>query len=137
MKVEDIKHGQAVFARIFLNQPITPGVHFYADNDSSLQVGKQLRLHGEKIKPHRHIPVKVEREETLKEVLYIERGKVKITFYTDQWEEIGTRILNRGDMVLLIQGGHGFEMLEETEMIEIKQGPYDPTATKRMESEAK
>jgi len=137
MKTEDIKHNNSVIAQIFYLQPIQPGVHFYCENESSLQVGKQLRAKGEKIRPHRHIPMKVEREETLKEVLYIERGKVKITFYTDQWEEIGTRILNRGDMVLLIQGGHGFEMLEETEMIEIKQGPYDPTATKRMESEAK
>jgi len=109
-------------------------VHFYVENESSLQVGKQLRLKGEKIKSHRHMPVKVEREETLKEVLYIEKGKVKVIFYSEKWKEIDSRILNKGDMILLIKGGHGFEMLEDTEMIEIKQGPYDPAATQRLES---
>lgn len=28
------------------------------------------------------------------------------------------------DAILLIQGGHGFEVLEEVERIEVKQGPY-------------
>lgn len=132
MKTEDIKHNNSVIAKIFYRQPIPPGVHFYCANESSLQVGKQLRAKGEKIRPHRHLPVTVERKETLKEVLYIEKGRVKITFYTDGWKEIGTRTLKAGDMVMLISGGHGFEMLEETEMIEIKQGPYDPGATRRM-----
>jgi len=108
-------------------------VHFYVENEHSLQVGKQRRVKGEVIKPHRHIPVKVTREETLQEVLYIEKGKVKITFYSDQWEEIDSRILNVGDMIMLISGGHGFEILEETVMIEVKQGPYNPASTQRFE----
>jgi hypothetical protein len=33
-------------------------------------------------------------------------------------------VLNSGDTILLASGGHGFEMLEDTEMLEIKQGPY-------------
>jgi len=134
VKVEDVTHNTLVIAKIFYNQPIKPGVHFYVEDERSLQVGKQRRLKGECIKPHQHISVKVEREETLQEVLYIEKGKVKITFYTDQWKEIDSRILNAGDMILLIKGGHGLEMLEETEMIEIKQGPYNPAATQKMES---
>lgn len=134
MKVEHIQQEGDTVAIIFYNRPIDPGVHFYSENESSLQVGKQLRLKGEKIKPHRHLPVKIQREETLKEVLYIEKGKVKINFCNDRWEEVDSRILNQGDMILLIKGGHGFEMLEETVMIEVKQGPYNPSATvKRME----
>ena len=35
-----------------------------------------------------------------------------------------SKILNKGDVILLVNGGHGFEMLEKTEMIEVKQGPY-------------
>ena len=131
MKVEDVTHNNVVIAKIFYNQPIEPGVHFYGENDNSLQVGKQLRMKGEKIKPHKHFPVKIQREETLQEVLYIEKGKVKVVFYGDQWEEVDARILNRGDMILLMKGGHGFEMLEETVMIEVKQGPHDPNSTQR------
>jgi len=134
VKVENVTHNSIVIAKIFTNRPIKPGVHFYVENESTLQVGKQRREKGEIIKPHRHIPVKVDRKETLQEVLYIEKGKVKITFYTDAWEVIDSRIINKGDMIMLIKGGHGFEMLEETEMIEIKQGPHDPAATQRMEN---
>jgi len=133
MKIENINYKDEILATVMYARQITPGVHFYVENEQSLQVGKQRRENGEIIEPHRHIPVKVSREETLQEVLYIEKGKVKITFYTDQWKEIDSRILNKGDMILLIKGGHGFEMLEETEMIEIKQGPYGSEATKRME----
>lgn len=118
-------------AIIFYNRSIDPGVHFYVENESSLQVGKQLRLKGERISPHRHMPIKTQREETLKEVLYIEKGKVKINFYDNRWEEIDSRILNQGDMILLIRGGHGFEMLEETVLIEIKEGPYNPAGTQK------
>ena len=73
----------------------------------------------------------MQKEETLKEVLYIESGKVKINFYNDRWEEIDSRILNQGDMILLVKGGHGFEMLEETVMVEIKEGPYNPASTQK------
>ena len=131
MKVEPIQDNSETMAIIFYNRPIDPGVHFFIDNQSSLQVGKQLRLKGEEIKPHRHLPVKIEREKTLKEVLYIERGKIRINFYNDRWEEIDSRILNQGDIVLLIAGGHGFEMLEETVMVEVKEGPYNPASTQK------
>lgn len=131
MKVENITSNGITVAKIFYSQPIAPGVHFYAENESSLQVGKQLRLKGEQIKPHRHLPVRIQREGTLQEVLYIEKGKVKINFYNDRWEETDSRILNQGDMILLIRGGHGFEMLEETVMVEIKEGPYNPASTQK------
>jgi len=134
MSKEDIRHNGQILATIIYAEEIESGVHFYVEDENALQVGKQLRFKGEKIRPHKHIPVKVERKETLQEVLYIEKGKVKITFYTDKWEEIDSRILNKGDMILLIKGGHGFEMLEETEMIEVKQGPYNPAATLKMEN---
>ncbi len=133
MRVENIMSGDIICAKIFYSQPIAPGVHFYVKNENSLQVGKQRRPKGERITPHRHLAVKVERTQTLKEVLYIEKGKVKITFYTEQWDEIGSRILNGGDMILLIKGGHGFEMIEETEMIEVKEGPYNPASTQKRE----
>ena len=135
MKVEHIQHHKDTIAVILYNRPIELGVHFYAKDENALQVGKQFRAKGEKTKPHRHLPVKIEREEALQEVLYIEKGKVKIIFYNNRWEEIDSRILSKGDMILLIEGGHSFEFLEETEMIEVKQGPYDSAATKRMEND--
>lgn len=131
MKVEHIQHKGETIAIIFYYQPIAPGVHFYVENDRSLQVGKQLRSKGEQIKPHWHLPVKIQKEETLQEVLYIEKGRVRINFYNDRWEKIDSKVLSQGDMILLIKGGHGFEMLEETLMVEIKEGPYNPASTQK------
>jgi hypothetical protein len=59
-----------------------------------------------------------------KEVLFIRHGRVKIDFFTDHQIYIESRVLETGDVILLSEGGHGFEILEETEMIEVKQGPY-------------
>ncbi|MCK5013149.1 MAG: hypothetical protein KAS66_04975 [Candidatus Omnitrophica bacterium] len=133
MEKENIIYDNEIVATVIYAEEIEPGVHFYGKDKSTLQIGKQLRMKGEAIKPHKHLPVKVQREEILQEVLYIEKGKMKITFYTDEWEEIDSRVLNDGDMILLIKGGHGFEMLEETVMIEVKQGPYNPDSTRRFE----
>lgn len=135
MKKENVICNNEVVATVVYAEKIEPGVHFYGENDNSLQIGKQLRTKGEKINPHKHLPVKIEREETFQEVLYIEKGRMKVIFYDDQWEEFDTRILNQGDLILLMKGGHGFEMLEETVMIEVKQGPYDPKSTQRYEGE--
>lgn len=134
MNKENVICNDEIVATIIYDQEIDPGVHFYSENESTLQVGKQLRAKGEETKPHRHLPVKVEREEASQEVLYIEKGKVKIIFYDSQWEEVDSRILKKGDMILIIKGGHKFEFLEETQMIEVKQGPYDPAAMVRMEA---
>ena len=51
-------------------------------------------------------------------------GKVRIDFYDEKKDYLISKILYKGDVILLITGGHGFEMLEQSEMIEIKQGPY-------------
>jgi len=73
--------------------------------------------------PHVHNLVPREIKYT-QEVLFVRRGKVKVDFYSKHKQHIGSRILSQGDVILLASGGHGFEMLEETEMIEVKQGPY-------------
>ncbi|MCX8085041.1 MAG: hypothetical protein N3C60_08990, partial [Calditerrivibrio sp.] len=81
------------------------------------------RPKGYVIAPHVHNPVKREVFYT-KEVLFIKRGKVRVDFYSEDRIYLKSTILEEGDVILLAYGGHGFEMLEETEMIEVKQGPY-------------
>jgi mannose-6-phosphate isomerase-like protein (cupin superfamily) len=58
------------------------------------------------------------------ETLFIKKGKVKVTFYNEQKQFLETCTLKSGDVILLVSGGHDFEMLEDTDMIEVKQGPY-------------
>jgi len=78
---------------------------------------------GKEIPPHVHNPVT--REVTFtQEVLFIKSGKLRVDFYDDDRIYLESRILEAGDTILLATGGHGFEVLEEVEMIEVKQGPY-------------
>jgi mannose-6-phosphate isomerase-like protein (cupin superfamily) len=58
------------------------------------------------------------------EVLFIRRGVLRVDFYDDRQNYLESRTLHGGDTILLASGGHGFEVLEEVEMIEVKQGPY-------------
>ncbi|HVD61867.1 MAG TPA: hypothetical protein VNC11_13425, partial [Gemmatimonadaceae bacterium] len=78
---------------------------------------------GKTIDPHVHNPVSRNVHYT-QEVLFIKRGKIRVDFYDNDRNYIESRILEGGDVILLATGGHGFEVLEEIEMIEVKQGPY-------------
>lgn len=99
------------------------GIQFFTPSDFSQQLGYMNRPEGYVIPPHVHNPVPREVEFT-KEVLFIRSGKVRVDFYDDDQTYLDSRILETGDVILLAYGGHGFEMLEATEMIEVKQGPY-------------
>jgi hypothetical protein len=57
-------------------------------------------------------------------VLFVRSGKVRVDFFTDGRHYLESTVLCGGDVIMLVAGGHGFEMLEPTEMIEVKQGPY-------------
>ena len=57
-------------------------------------------------------------------MLLIKKGSLRVDFYDGSRNYLESRILAAGDVILLAAGGHGFEVLEEVEMIEVKQGPY-------------
>ena len=133
MSVENIIHENRVLATVIYREPMGEGIQFYTPDTNTLQAGKHCHPAGKIIKAHRHYPVKIETTGSLQEVLYIEEGKVRVTFYTDDGQKIGSKVLKKGDMILLIEGGHGFEFLEKTKMIEIKQGPYMPESKKSLE----
>ncbi len=84
---------------------------------------------GKIIEPHVHNPVQREVFYT-QEVLFLKRGRLRVDFYDEDCTYLESRILEAGDTILLASGGHGFEALEEIEMIEVKQGPYAGDADK-------
>jgi mannose-6-phosphate isomerase-like protein (cupin superfamily) len=100
-----------------------PGVHFFTPNELSQQLAYMRYSKGKVIQPHVHNPVSREVQYT-QEVLLIKKGKLRVDFYDNQQNYLESRILEAGDVILLIAGGHGFEVIEEVEMIEVKQGPY-------------
>ena len=99
------------------------GIAFFTPNDFSQQLGYMNRPTGYSIPPHIHNPLPREVQYT-KEVLFIKSGRVRVDFYDDDQTYLESRVLEAGDVILLAYGGHGFEILEPTEMIEVKQGPY-------------
>ena len=99
------------------------GIEFFTPDDFPQQLGYMKHKKGHKIKPHLHN--KVERTVNFTfEVLFIKSGVVKVNFYDLNKKHLDSNILNKGDVILLAFGGHGFEIIEDAEMIEVKQGPY-------------
>jgi len=129
--IEEIcsQHGRVVFSVIIRSQFFAQGVRFFTPDTYSQQLGYMNRPQGYVIAPHVHNPVPREVQFT-KEVLFIKSGKVRVDFYDDERIYLESRVLRQGDVILLAFGGHGFEMLEPTEMIEVKQGPYAGEADK-------
>jgi mannose-6-phosphate isomerase-like protein (cupin superfamily) len=99
------------------------GIEFFTPDTYSQQIGYMNRPAGYVIAPHVHNPVVREVEYT-KEVLFIKSGQLRVDFYSEEQDYLESTILKTGDVILLAYGGHGFEMLEPTEIIEVKQGPY-------------
>jgi mannose-6-phosphate isomerase-like protein (cupin superfamily) len=121
--IEHITHKDQIIAIIIKNNYSTDGITFLTPDDFSQQLAYMKHSKGKTIQPHVHNIVKREVLYT-KEVLFIKKGKIRTDFYTDDREYICSRTLESGDIILLASGGHGFEMLEDTEMFEVKQGPY-------------
>ena len=133
MKIEKIEHDGQVLAIITRAGQADHGVHFATANDNALQVGWQRRAAGVRIAAHAHCAVDMkEGHGFMQEVLYIERGSIKVIFYADDGGRVTDRVLGTGDTILLIRGGHGFEVLEDTQMLEVKMGPYDPASKKNI-----
>ena len=100
-----------------------PGIHFLTPDELSQQLAFMRHPAGKVIEAHVHNPVPREVQYS-QEVLLIRKGRLRVDFYDEERHYIESRILEAGDTILLITGGHGFEVLEEVEMIEVKQGPY-------------
>lgn len=99
------------------------GIEFFTPGSYSQQIGYMNRPAGYVIAPHVHNPVPREVQYT-NEVLIIRSGRLRVDFYSDARDYLESTILETGDVILLARGGHGFEVLEPTEIIEVKQGPY-------------
>ena len=127
--IEEVHYQTEVLAIIVRRNFHKKGIHFFTSNDLSQQLAYMSHPTGKEIQPHVH--KKVQREvHFTQETLFIRKGKLKVDFYSVDQEYLESRILESGDVILLIKGGHGFEVLEDLEMFEVKQGPYAGDADK-------
>ncbi len=114
---------QEILALIIKRDFLTEGIKFFTPPDFSQQLAYMNHKKGKKIKPHTHNAL-LRKIHFTQEVLLIKSGKLKVDIYGNDQTYLCTCILNAGDVILFASGGHGFETLEDTEMIEVKQGPY-------------
>jgi hypothetical protein len=121
--IEQVLHKGAIIAIIIRGEYKKDGVEFFTPHEFSQQLGYMNRPKGYFIEPHSHRIVERKVSHT-QEVLHIKSGKIKISVFDNQQTFIEELILVKGDTILLATGGHSVEMLEDSELIEIKQGPY-------------
>lgn len=121
--IEQIKYNETILGIIIRADFKKEGIAFFTPNDFSQQLGYMNRPEGYVIPPHVHNVIE-RKVDLTQEVLFIKSGKVRVDFYDETRQYLESRILEQGDVVLLAHGGHGFQMLEPSEMIEVKQGPF-------------
>lgn len=122
-ELQMVKKKDKLLAIIIKNNYNCEGVHFLTPDEYSQQLAYMHHPKGKVIDAHVHNLV--HRNVVLtQEVLFIKKGRLRVDFYDDYKDYLESRILEAGDTILLTSGGHGFKVLEEVEMIEIKQGPY-------------
>jgi len=127
--VEEIRDGETIIAIIVRASFDAPGVHFFSQQHFSQQLGLIHYESGHVIPPHVHNRLAREVMYT-QETLFIRTGSCRVDLYGDDKRPLTSRVLSAGDVILLSTGGHGFEMLDDCSMIEVKQGPYSGDADK-------
>jgi hypothetical protein len=129
MHIEQVINNEVLYAIILRDNYRKEGISFLTSNELSQQLAYMEHPAGKLIVPHVHNIV--QREVTItQEVLFIKKGKLRVDFYDGEKNYIESRVLCAGDTILLAGGGHGFEILEDLQMIEVKQGPYAGDADK-------
>jgi hypothetical protein len=124
MKVEEISHENSILAKIVRDAGWEEGLHFASSETEFEQVGIWGYNRGWKSKPHSHT-VKHRSVTRTQEVLFVIEGAVRADIYTEDAQLLKSVDLRKGDILILLNGGHGYEILEnKTRVLEVKNGPY-------------
>ena len=122
-KFIQIIHKKRLIAFIIKDNFKMKGVKFFTPDKFPQQLAYMNRPKGYLINSHIHPPTARQIKFT-QEVLFIKKGKVRIDFYDKKTQYAESRLLEKGDIVFIVEGGHGFDFMKNTEIIEVKQGPF-------------
>lgn len=121
--VETVVDGLEPIALVIRAEFDRPGLHFFTPPNFSQQVAVMRHPAGKKLDAHVHNLISRQVLYT-QEVLWIRKGRVKVTLYNSLRKKVASTVLKANDLILLCGGGHSFEMMEDAIMVEVKQGPY-------------
>jgi quercetin dioxygenase-like cupin family protein len=122
-RVETITHEGTTLCIIVRAHPEPTATTFYTPNDFNLQCGNIVYPAGSEIPRHTHRRVSRTIHNT-SEVLVVQKGRMVVDLYSGDREFVCSREMATGDVVVLMAGGHGFRLLDDTILLEVKQGPY-------------
>jgi quercetin dioxygenase-like cupin family protein len=120
--IADDSAGQ-VLAYVVRGTPAPQRTTFLTPPEATLQVGYVVYAAGQEIARHMHLPLERQLVGTA-EVLLVQRGRCEVDVYTSDRRLVGTRELRQGDVLIALSGGHAFRLLEDTVLLEVKQGPF-------------
>jgi len=100
-----------------------PGLSFMTKPDGILQVGYMSYQAGHIIPAHVHLPY-IRQTEGTQEVLFVRSGEVQVDLFAGDRKQQTSLILRAGDLIVLVSGGHRFELLKNSSIFEVKNGPY-------------
>ncbi len=121
--VEQLVHDGQCLACIIRGRLAPSSTQFVTPNDWGQQVGFIVYKAGSEIARHRHRPLE-RRIVGTSEVLVVRRGCCEVDLFTESGTLVGTRRLQVGDVIVIVSGGHRYRMVEDTVLLEVKQGPY-------------
>jgi hypothetical protein len=122
--VEKIYHKKKLYALIVRAKfRKKKGISFFTPNDTNQQFGYMKHDKGHLIKPHKHKKRATKIFYTT-EVIIILKGTLRVDFYDQKQKYLFSKIIKEKEIIMLVHGGHGFKVLKNVEMIEVKQGPY-------------
>jgi hypothetical protein len=128
--VERIEYNGKLLAIIIRKNFNKEGLTFVTEDEHGLQVGVHIQKKGFEAKPHIHTPFEDLKNLEVQEMFYVEKGKIRIGLYDDNGDKLKDIEGNQGDILILISG-HSLLCLEDSKLIEIKQGPYRGKEEKR------
>lgn len=119
--MEKILHNGTLVA--ILIRKFENGITPLSDSDQPLQVLIHNREKGSHTKAHVHKPTeRVTR--TLQECLVVLKGRIKIDFFTENKSIFKSIEASKGEVIIFISGGHAVSVLDDAEIVEVKNGPF-------------
>lgn len=125
--IQQIFDSKKLVAIVFKNDIKAGGTTFITDPASPLQVGIHDANEKRELSTHKHGFLKPLKTIERHEVILVQTGCVKITFYSKEGKKLSLKSLNPGDGVLIMDVLHQVTLMPKTKIIEIKQGPYTPS----------
>ena len=128
--IENIIHKKKLYALIVRKKfRKKKGVNFFTSKEATQQFGYMKHKKDHLIMPHQHNK-RLTKILITTEVIVLLKGILRVDFYNEKKKYLFSKKIYDGDLIMLINGGHGFKVLKDVEMIEVKQGPYSLSSDK-------